>query len=89
MRNVPGLAAPVVKAVKLGVTPLDGATGVNPAALPSVKAINGAVRDVVLRPASGGAAVPGTGNPDGSSWTVRARIRPETSGPRTVRSPWT
>ncbi|WCI09521.1 hypothetical protein PJ267_08055 [Arthrobacter sp. OVS8] len=34
MRNVSGLAAPVVKLVELGVTPTDGATGVNPAAAP-------------------------------------------------------
>ena len=32
MRNVPGLAAPVVKPVELGVTPTDEAKGVNPAA---------------------------------------------------------
>ena len=38
MRNVAGLAAPVVKAVELGVTPTDGAKAVNPAAPASVKA---------------------------------------------------
>ena len=41
VRNEPGLAAPVVKAVELGVTPTDGAKGVNPAVAPSVKAVNG------------------------------------------------
>ncbi|MCX6497750.1 MAG: Ig-like domain-containing protein [Arthrobacter sp.] len=70
MRNVAGLAAPVVKAVELGVTPTDGAKGVNPAALPSVKAVNGVVKDVVLRPDSGGNPVPGTTSTDGSTWTA-------------------
>ena len=70
MRNVSGLAAPVVKPVELGVTPSDGAKGVNPAALPSVKAVNGVVKNVVLEPASGGDPVPGTTGPDGSTWTA-------------------
>ena len=70
MRNVAGLAAPVVKAVELGVTPTDGAKGVNPAFLPSVKAVNGVVKDVVLVPGAGGKPVPGTKSPDGSTWTA-------------------
>ena len=70
MRNVTGLAAPVVKAVELGVTPVDGAKAVNPAALPSVKAVNGTVKDVVLERASGGGRIPGTTSPDGSTWTA-------------------
>ncbi|MEC5182231.1 L,D-transpeptidase [Arthrobacter sp. CG_A4] len=70
MRNVSGLAAPVVKPVELGVTPNDGAQGVNPAALPAVKAVNGVVKDVVLEPASGGDRVRGTTSPDGSTWTA-------------------
>ncbi|WP_346959512.1 Ig-like domain-containing protein [uncultured Arthrobacter sp.] len=70
MRNVPGLAAPVAKAVELGVTPLDGATDVNPAALPSVKAVNGLVKDVRLEPEAGGDAVAGTLSADGSTWTA-------------------
>ncbi len=70
MRNVPGLAAAVVKAVELGVTPTDGASNVNPASLPSVKAVNGSVRDVVLRPEAGGAPLPGSTSADGSTWTA-------------------
>ncbi|HKS00302.1 MAG TPA: Ig-like domain-containing protein, partial [Arthrobacter sp.] len=70
VRNEPGLAAPVVKAVELGVTPLDGAKGVNPAVAPSVKAVNGRVKDVVLVPTAGGEAVKGTVSADGSTWTA-------------------
>ncbi|MFC9351174.1 Ig-like domain-containing protein [Arthrobacter sp. NPDC057013] len=70
VRNEPGLATPVVKAVELGVTPLDGAKGVNPAVAPSVKAVNGHVQDVVLAPAAGGEAVKGTVSADGSTWTA-------------------
>ncbi|WP_354186812.1 Ig-like domain-containing protein [Arthrobacter sp. UYCu712] len=70
MRNVPGLAAPVVKPVDLGVTPTDGAKGVNPASTPSIKAVNGLVKDVVLEPASGGDRVPGATSADGSTWTA-------------------
>ncbi|MCB5294398.1 L,D-transpeptidase 2 [Arthrobacter sp. SO3] len=70
MRNVAGLAAPVVKLVELAVTPADGAKAVNPAAPPSVKAVNGVVTDVVLVPAAGGGPVPGTASPDGSTWTA-------------------
>jgi lipoprotein-anchoring transpeptidase ErfK/SrfK len=70
VRNEPGLATPVVKAVELGVTPLDGAKGVNPAVAPSVMAVNGGVQDVVLVPAAGGEAVKGTVSPDGSTWTA-------------------
>lgn len=70
VRNEPGLAAPVVKAVELGVTPTDGAKGVNPAVAPSVKAVNGLVKDVVLAPTSGGEPVKGTVSADGSTWTT-------------------
>ena len=70
VRNEPGLATPVVKAVELGVTPLEGAKGVNPAVAPSVKAVNGRVQDVVLVPAAGGEAVKGTVSADGSTWTA-------------------
>lgn len=70
MRNVAGLAAPVVKGVELGVTPVHGARDVNPASPPSVKAVNGLVKDVVLQPEAGGSAVPGTTTPDGSTWTA-------------------
>jgi lipoprotein-anchoring transpeptidase ErfK/SrfK len=70
MRNVSGLAAPVVKPVELSVTPSDGAQGVNPAAAPSVQAVNGTVKDVVLKPAAGGEPVSGTTSADGSTWTA-------------------
>jgi lipoprotein-anchoring transpeptidase ErfK/SrfK len=69
-RNNPGLAAPVVKAVELGVTPTDGARNVNPAAAPSVKAVNGKVKDVVLVPKDGGEAVQGNISADGSTWST-------------------
>lgn len=69
VRNAPGLAAPVVKAVELGVTPTDGAQAVNPAVAPSVKAVNGSIKDVLLVPARGGEAVKGTVSADGSTWT--------------------
>jgi lipoprotein-anchoring transpeptidase ErfK/SrfK len=70
VRNTPGLAAPMVKAVELGVTPTDGAKGVNPAVAPSVKAVNGTVKDVLLVPADGGEPVKGTLSADGSTWTA-------------------
>ncbi|WP_458113648.1 Ig-like domain-containing protein [Arthrobacter sp. R1-13] len=70
VRNTPGLAAPVVKAVELGVTPTDGAQSVNPAAAPSVKAINGQVKDVVLVPAEGGTPLEGSVSADGTTWTA-------------------
>jgi lipoprotein-anchoring transpeptidase ErfK/SrfK len=79
MRNVAGLAAPVVKAVELGVTPADGTRGVNPASLPSVKAVNGLVKDVVLQPEAGGSAVPGTTTADGSTWTAGEPLEFDTS----------
>ncbi len=79
MRNIVGLAAPVVKAVELGVTPIDGAKGVNPAALPSVKAVNGVVKDVQLRPIAGGDSVPGTRSADGSTWTAEDPLEFDTS----------
>ncbi|WP_426998634.1 Ig-like domain-containing protein [Pseudarthrobacter sp. N5] len=69
-RNVSGLAAPVVKAVELGVTPTDGSKDVNPAVAPSVKAVNGVLKDVVLAPAAGGAPVSGTITADGSTWST-------------------
>lgn len=70
VRNEPGLAAPVVKAVELGVTPTDGAAAVNPAVAPSVKAVNGTVKNVVLATADGGEPVKGTLSADGSTWTA-------------------
>jgi lipoprotein-anchoring transpeptidase ErfK/SrfK len=70
VRNEPGLAAPVVKAVELGVTPTDAAKGVNPAVAPSVKAVNGKVKDVVLVPTAGGAPVKGSVSADGTTWTT-------------------
>jgi lipoprotein-anchoring transpeptidase ErfK/SrfK len=69
-RNVPGLAAPVVKPVELVVTPADDAKEVNPAAAPSVKAVNGLVKDVLLEAAGGSGRVPGATSADGSSWTA-------------------
>jgi lipoprotein-anchoring transpeptidase ErfK/SrfK len=69
-RSELGLAAPVVKAVELGVTPLDGAVEVNPAAGPSVKAVNGTVKNVVLVPQKGGVPIKGTVSADGTTWTT-------------------
>ncbi|MDQ0757158.1 Ig-like domain-containing protein [Arthrobacter sp. B3I4] len=79
MRNVAGLAAPVVKAVELGVTPVDGAKDVNPGSLPSVKAVNGLVKDVRLQPEPGGTPVPGTTSADGSTWTAAEPLEFNTS----------
>jgi lipoprotein-anchoring transpeptidase ErfK/SrfK len=70
MRNVAGLAAPVVKAVELAVTPTDGAQSVNPASVTAVKAVNGSVQEVLLEPAAGGGRIAGTTSPDGSTWTA-------------------
>jgi lipoprotein-anchoring transpeptidase ErfK/SrfK len=70
VRNEPGLAAPVVKAVELGVTPTDGAKAVNPAVAPSVKAVNGKLKDVLLVPAVGDEPVKGSMSADGSTWTA-------------------
>ena len=70
VRNEPRLAAPVVKAVELGVTPTDGAAAVNPAVTPSVKAVNGTVKDVVLATADGGEPVKGALSADGATWTA-------------------
>ncbi len=65
-----GLASAVVKAVELGITPLDGAREVNPAVGPTVKAVNGTVKDVLLAPAAGGTPVKGTVSADGSTWST-------------------
>ncbi|MFS0715875.1 Ig-like domain-containing protein [Arthrobacter sp. 1P04PC] len=70
MRSVSGLAVPVLQPLELGVTPLDGATGVNPASLPAVKAVNGRVLEVTLRPETGGGPVPGSLSADGTTWTA-------------------
>ncbi|WP_426302577.1 Ig-like domain-containing protein [Arthrobacter sp. R-11] len=69
-RSEVGLASAVVKAVELGVTPLDGAREVNPAVGPTVKAVNGTVKDVVLAPAAGGTPVKGNVSADGSTWST-------------------
>jgi len=69
-RSEPGLASGVVKAVELGITPLDGAREVNPAVGPTVKAVNGTVKDVVLVPADGGTSVKGSVSADGSTWST-------------------
>lgn len=69
-RTEAGLAAPVVKAVELSATPLDGTREVNPAAGASIKAVNGVVKDVILAPAKGGASVTGTTSPDNSMWSA-------------------
>src|SRR5690242_16572675 len=65
-RTDAGLASAVVKAVELGITPLDGAREVNPAVGPSVKAVHGTLKDVELVPANGGQAIRGTMSADGS-----------------------
>lgn len=69
-RTDAGLASAVVKAVELGITPLDGAREVNPAVGPSVKAVHGTLKDVKLAPAKGGNAVKGTISADGSTWST-------------------
>ena len=69
-RSEVGLASAVVKAVELGITPLDGAREVNPAVGPTVKAVNGTVKDVVLAPADGGTPVKGSVSADGRTWST-------------------
>ncbi|GAA4043087.1 Ig-like domain-containing protein [Arthrobacter methylotrophus] len=69
-RSDAGLASPVVKAVELGITPLDGAREVNPAVGPSVKAVHGTLKDVELVPVTGGKAIKGTMSADGSTWSA-------------------
>lgn len=79
-RTTPGLAAPVVKPVELGVTPVDGATGVNPSVPAVIKATNGKVTNVSLISAEG-KEVAGTTSADGSTWTA--------SGPLEFNSTYT
>lgn len=69
-RTDAGLASAVVKAVELGITPIDGAREVNPAVGPSVKAIHGTLKGVELVPAKGGTAIKGTISADGSTWST-------------------
>lgn len=69
-RDAPGVPNPVAQAVELGVTPMDGAEGVNPATAPAIKAVNGLVKDVVLAPANGGESTKGAVSPDGSTWST-------------------
>ncbi|MHC6220007.1 L,D-transpeptidase [Arthrobacter sp. MMS24-S77] len=69
-RTDAGLASAVVKAVELGIMPLDGAREVNPAVGPSVKAVHGTLRDVELVPVKGGTTVKGTISADGSTWST-------------------
>ncbi|MFK0001784.1 Ig-like domain-containing protein [Paenarthrobacter sp. NPDC090522] len=68
--TAPSTPAPEAKPVELGVTPLDGAVEWNPVVGPQVKAVNGKVKDVVLAPVGGGAAVPGKTSADGTTWTT-------------------
>ncbi len=69
-RTDAGLGSGVVKAVELGITPLDGAREVNPAVGPSVKAVHGTLKDVELVPAKGGKAAKGTMSADGTTWST-------------------
>jgi len=79
MRTTPGMAAPVVKPLELGVTPTDGAQQVNPAVPAVVKATNGTVKSVSLTETQSGTAVEGSLSADGSTWTARGPLKFDTA----------
>ncbi|HEY8294623.1 MAG TPA: Ig-like domain-containing protein, partial [Micrococcaceae bacterium] len=79
MRTTPGMAAPVVKALELGVSPTDGAQQVNPAAPAVVKAANGTIKSVSLTETRSGTAVEGALSADGSTWTADGPLKFDTA----------
>ncbi|MBT1002427.1 L,D-transpeptidase [Paenarthrobacter sp. DKR-5] len=72
-RAVPGFAAPVVKPVQIGATPVDGAQHVNPALPVEAKAAGGKITNVSLV-ADDGTEVQGTTSADGSTWTAKGPL---------------
>ncbi|MDJ0356151.1 Ig-like domain-containing protein [Paenarthrobacter sp. PH39-S1] len=78
-RTTEGLAAPVVQAMELGVTPTDGAAQVNPAAPVVVKATYGTIKSVALTEAKSGTAVEGATSADGSTWTAGGALKFDTA----------
>ncbi len=78
VRTSPGLGAPVIKPLELGVTPTDGANEVNPAIPAVVKAGNGKIKSVTLNDGKG-VAVPGTVSADGSTWTASEQLKFDTN----------
>ncbi|NJC21756.1 lipoprotein-anchoring transpeptidase ErfK/SrfK [Arthrobacter pigmenti] len=72
--STPPSGAPQAEEYTFGVTPTDGATGVNPVTPPEIRAENATVVDVVLEPMDGGEAISGTVSQDGTSWKADERL---------------
>ena len=67
----PGPGNPSGSAVLVAMTPKDGSTSVRPDTVVSVTAGNGRLTSVDVRPAVGGAALPGFLSADGRTWTMQ------------------
>ncbi|MBG0738297.1 L,D-transpeptidase family protein [Paeniglutamicibacter antarcticus] len=78
-RTTQGLAAPVVQAMELGVTPTDGAAQVNPAAPAVIKVDHGSIKSVALSDSVSKAAVDGVISADRSTWTAAGALTFATS----------
>ena len=74
VRTSPGIAAPVVAPVTLDAAPADGAKQVNPAAPVSLKVANGTIERVTLT-STGGEAVEGSIDSQGTGWTAAGPLK--------------
>ncbi|ACL39261.1 ErfK/YbiS/YcfS/YnhG family protein [Pseudarthrobacter chlorophenolicus A6] len=73
-RTSPGIASPVVAAVKSEASPANGAKQVNPAAPVSLKVSNGTIERVALT-STAGEKVDGSIDPAGTGWTATAPLK--------------
>ncbi|WP_350003798.1 Ig-like domain-containing protein [Pseudarthrobacter sp. WHRI 8279] len=74
VRTSPGIAAPVVAPVTFDAAPADGAKQINPAAPVSLKVANGTIERVTLT-STGGEAVEGSIDPQGTGWTAAGPLK--------------
>ncbi|GAB3538171.1 Ig-like domain-containing protein [Arthrobacter tecti] len=72
--STPPSEAPQAEGYTFGVTPTDGAAGVNPVTPPEIRAENATVEDVVLEPMDGGEAISGALSEDGTTWKADERL---------------
>ena len=73
-RTSPGIASPVVAAVKSEASPANGAKQVNPAAPVSLNVSNGTIERVTLT-STAGEKVDGSIDPAGTGWTATAPLK--------------
>lgn len=66
--------APEAEEFFFGVTPTDGAAGVNPATIAEIEAEAATIKEVSLTPVGGGEPVPGTLSADGTSWKADGQL---------------